>query len=61
MKKMKTIKLLTTQNNFNQIIHKVIEDDEMIKIKSNTGNAILISESVWLSIQETLYLVSLPV
>ncbi|WPC40058.1 type II toxin-antitoxin system Phd/YefM family antitoxin [Clostridium sp. JS66] len=38
----------------------VIANKESIKITSEKGNAILVSESDWNSIQETMYLLSIP-
>lgn len=46
------------------MIHKLLDDaacsHEPIQITGKRSNAVLISESDWRAIQETLYLVSIP-
>ena len=43
-----------------KLLEEVIEGHEPIQITSKRGNAFLISEDDWRSIQETLYLLSVP-
>lgn len=43
-----------------QLLHKIKETHEPIEIVGKTNSAILISEEDWNSIQETLYLLSIP-
>jgi antitoxin YefM len=43
-----------------QLLDEAAESHEPIQITGKRGNAVLISEDDWRSIQETLYLVSMP-
>ncbi len=43
-----------------QLIDEAAESHEPIQITGKRSNAVLISEGDWRSIQETLYLVSIP-
>lgn len=43
------------------LIREVNEDSVAVTIVSATGNAVLVSESEWLSLQETAYLLRSPV
>ncbi len=43
-----------------KLLSEISEGHHPIKIKSKNGNAILISEDDWNSIEETLYLLSIP-
>ena len=43
-----------------KLLSKVSQSHYPIKIKGKNGNAILISEADWNSIEETLYLLSVP-
>lgn len=57
---------MTTINSTNarKILYKLISDvnknNDPITITNKSGNAVLISESDWNAIQETLYLYSVP-
>lgn len=42
--------------NFFKLIEQVNDDQEAVLITSNAGNAVLVSESEWESMLETLYL-----
>jgi len=44
------------RDNLKEMIDKVNEHDEVIKIKTNTHNAVLMSEKEYNAIKETLYL-----
>ena len=46
--------------NLYNLIEKIKEFHEPIMISGKKGNAVLISEEDWNSIQETLYLTSIP-
>ena len=46
--------------NFNNLIDYTCVPNGMVKIKGDSNNAILISESDWKSIEETLHLLSIP-
>jgi len=50
----------TARNNFFKVIDEAIETHEPITITGKSGNVVIISEEDWRSIQETLYLISLP-
>lgn len=43
-----------------QLIDEAAENHEPVQITGKRANAVLISESDWRSIQETLYLLSIP-
>jgi antitoxin YefM len=46
--------------NFYRLIDQAVESHEPISITGKRANAVLISESDWNAIQETLYLLSVP-
>jgi antitoxin YefM len=48
------------QKQLQQLIDSVSQSHEPIVIAGQTSNAVLLSESDWASVQETLYLLSLP-
>ena len=50
----------TPAHNIAQAIANVEQDDQPTLVTSERGNAILISQSHWESLQETLYLNSIP-
>lgn len=56
---MKTIAATKAQTNFFSLLDEVVVTHEPIQITSKRGNAILISEDDWRSIQETVYLLSI--
>ena len=43
-----------------KLLKQVIEGHEPVQITSKRGNAVLVSEEDWRSIQETLHLLSIP-
>lgn len=43
-----------------KLLEQVIEGHEPVQITSRRGNAVLLSEEDWRSIQETLHLLSIP-
>jgi len=43
-----------------QLLDEVADSHEPIQITSKRSNAVLVSEDDWRSIQETLYLISIP-
>lgn len=57
---MKTISATTARSDLYRVIDSAIEAHEPIQITGKRGNAVLVSEADWRSIQETLYLVSIP-
>jgi len=57
---MRTISITQARDNIFKLIDMTNEAGEPIQIKGKRGNAILISEEDWRSIEETLYLVSIP-
>lgn len=57
---MKTIAATKAQTNFFSLLDEVVVTPEPIQITGKRGNAILISEDDWRSIQETVYLLSIP-
>jgi prevent-host-death family protein len=48
------------QHQLQQSIDAVSQSHQPIVIAGQTGNAVLLSESDWASVQETLYLLSVP-
>ncbi len=57
---MKTISATLARSDLYRVIDSTLEAHEPIQITGKRGNAILISETDWRAIQETLYLVSIP-
>ena len=57
---MSIVNATTARNNFFKLIEEVITTHEPVYITSKTGNVILLSEEDYRSIQETLYLYSVP-
>ncbi|MEG5018352.1 MULTISPECIES: type II toxin-antitoxin system Phd/YefM family antitoxin [unclassified Microcoleus] len=48
------------QHQLQQLIDSVSQSHQPIVIAGQTSNAVLLSESDWASVQETLYLLSVP-
>lgn len=46
--------------NFDKLVNEAADGHEIVTIVGKRGNAVLVSESDWSAIQETLYLVSIP-
>ncbi|NSW89339.1 MAG: type II toxin-antitoxin system Phd/YefM family antitoxin [Firmicutes bacterium] len=57
---MKTINVTNARDNLYTLIDETEINHEPIQITGKRNNAILISESDWNAIQETLYLLSIP-
>ena len=57
---MSIINATTARNNFFKLIEEVITTHEPVYITGKTGNVIMLSEEDYRSIQETLYLCSVP-
>lgn len=57
---MKQIKVTDARNSIYKIIDEVNETHEPYAIHGKRGNAVLMSEEDYRSIQETLYLLSIP-
>lgn len=57
---MKTITATKARSNLYKLIDETAKASRPIQITGKRTNAILISEEDWRSIQETLYLVSIP-
>ena len=57
---MSIVNATTARNNFFKLIEEVITTHEPVYITSKTGNVIVMSEEDYRSIQETLYLCSIP-
>ena len=55
-----TINVTQARKNLYQLINEVNETHEPIQITGKKANAVLISESDWHAIQETLFLLSVP-
>ena len=57
---LETISATQAKDDFINLIEETAESHRPILIKSEKNNAVLISEEDWNSIQETLYLQSVP-
>ena len=57
---MKIVSVTEPRNNLNKILDETILSSESIEILGKRGNGILLSKEDWSSIQETLYLLSIP-
>ena len=57
---MKTISATAARSDLPKIIDSAKSTHEPIQIVGEFGNAILLAEEDWRSIQETLYLLSIP-
>lgn len=56
---MKVVNVTNARNDLYNLIDETIMSSQPIQIKGKRGNAILLSEEDWRSIQETLYLVNI--
>jgi antitoxin YefM len=54
------ISVTDAQSQLSNLIKGVNQSSQPIVIAGETGNAVLLSESDWSAIQETLYLLSIP-
>jgi prevent-host-death family protein len=57
---MKTITASNARSNLYRLIDDTIDSSEPVQITGRRGSAVLVSEEDWRSIQETLYLISIP-
>lgn len=57
---MSIINATTARNNFFKLIEEALTTHEPVFITSKTGNVVVLSEEDYRSIQETLYLCSVP-
>jgi len=57
---MSIINATTARNNFFRVIEEAIITHEPVCVTGKNGNVVIVSEEDWKSIQETLYLVSIP-
>ncbi len=57
---MKTVSATTARSDIYGLIDSTLSSHEPIQITGKRGNAILVGESDWRAIQETLYLTSIP-
>ena len=57
---MKAVSATTARADLYRIIDSTLADHEPVQITGKRGNAVLIAESDWRAIQETLHFVSLP-
>lgn len=57
---MKAIQITNARKNIYKLIDNVISSSEPVTITTKNGDAVLISKNDWDSIQETLYLLSIP-
>ena len=56
---MKSVNATTARNNIYKLIDEANDSHEPIYITGKRGNAVLISESDWSAIQETMYLMGI--
>ena len=57
---MKTISTKEAQSNLSDLLEETAASHEPIQILGQASNGVLLSEEDWRSIQETLYLLSIP-
>ena len=57
---MPIVNATTARNNFFKLIEDVVVTHEPIYVTGKAGNVVVISEEDYRSIQETLYLISIP-
>jgi prevent-host-death family protein len=57
---MKTITASKARTSLQKLLEEVTSSHEPIQIAGKRANAVLLSEEDWRSIQETLYLLSMP-
>lgn len=57
---METILVNQDNNKIDQLLNQTVVKNQPILLKGEAGNAVLIPESEWNAIQETLYLTSIP-
>ncbi|MDP4623901.1 MAG: type II toxin-antitoxin system Phd/YefM family antitoxin [Akkermansiaceae bacterium] len=57
---MKTVSATSARSDLYRLIDSTLGDHEPVQITGKRGNAVLVAESDWRSIQETLYLLGVP-
>jgi antitoxin YefM len=57
---MKTISATSARSDLYRLIDSTLRDHEPVQISGKRGSAVLVSESDWRAIQETLHLLSIP-
>lgn len=57
---MKTVSITKARQNIYRLVEDAISSSEPLQITARKGNVVLVSEKDWKSIQETLYLLSVP-
>jgi prevent-host-death family protein len=57
---MTVLKVSEARANLNQLIDETAQSHQPVTITGKRHNAVLVSEDDWRSVQETLYLVSIP-
>ena len=57
---MKSISTTEARENIHQLVEQISETHEPVLIIGKKSSAVLVSEEDWRSIQETLYLTSIP-
>ncbi len=57
---MRTVSATKARQNFYSLLDEAASSHEPLQITGKRSNAVLISEDDWRSIQETLYLLSIP-
>lgn len=57
---MKTINAKEARDDIHNLISFIVVSHQVVQIKGRTGSVVMLSESDWNSIQETLYLDSIP-
>jgi len=57
---MSIINATNARNNFFKVIDEAITTHEPVYVTGKNGNVVIISEEDWRSIQETIYLSSIP-
>lgn len=57
---MKTITATSARNDLYRVIETAVNDHEPVQITGKRGNAVLVAETDWRAIQETLHLLGIP-
>jgi antitoxin YefM len=57
---MNTINITNARKNLYKLLEEIVESHEPVQITGKNGSAVLIAEEDWKSVQETLYLLSIP-
>lgn len=57
---MDTINITNARKNLYKLLEEIVKSHEPVQITGKNGSAVLIAEEDWKSVQETLYLLSIP-